>query len=183
MSGFLRPHLPRLRKEARLDPMPAFLCNYGRPLVGDEWAEYIDSRYFSPAALYWADNVVSFMAEGLRLSAADEECFERVWSAIRAGRRPSDGQVKKFKEDRMWRRAESRIPGLFASEMQRRGVQGYGPDSYIGCAVPVPKSGPELMYKALAKDFGYPNAKAMKAAHNRWKNRKKKEAKLADSTK
>src|SRR5690242_16292708 len=105
--SFHRQRLQQLRTAARLGnpperravvryvvpsqdaSMPSF-CIPGARFPGDSESQYIDSRYFSPEALRWADAVVEYHAQGGTLSRDDEECFARVWAAMRVGRKPTD---------------------------------------------------------------------------------------------
>lgn len=168
MSGFHRYRLRQLRRAAGLYPVPSFYVT-GMRLPGDKESDYIDGRYFSPEAQRWADEVVEYRALGGRLSLDDEECFARVWAAMRSGRSPSDQQQKDFDKDLKWKRAESRIPELYAVEMRNRGFKEYGPDCDLPDEVKGPGSGQELIYRYLYRELGYKNPASAATAHKTWK--------------
>lgn len=186
MSGFHRQRLRLLRQAAGLGspvrrrvavqylepqddaPMPSFYVP-GMRLHGESESDYIDSRYFSPAALRWADAVVEYRATGGVLNADDEECFARVWDAMRAGRRPTEAQQREYDKDRKWLDAMSRVPELYAKEMNSRGVKNYGPDDPLPDDMKGPGSAQELVYRYLYDELGYKTADSAATAHKAWK--------------
>lgn len=186
MSGFHRQRLQQLRSAAGLGepaqpydrvryteprtplPMPSFYVP-GMRLPGDKDSDYIDVRYFSPAALRWADAVVDYRRNGGALSADDEECFGRVWEAMRRGRAPTDSQLREDRKDQKWHCAERQIPRLYEIEMRRRGYKHYGPDYELPEGAKGPGSSDELIYKYLYRDLGYASPTSAKARHNEWK--------------
>lgn len=186
MSGFHRQRLGQLRRAAGLGspirrrsaikylesqddvPMPSFL-KPGARLPGDREAEYITKAYFSPEALHWADAVCDYRARGGRLTFEDEECFARVWEAMRAGRKPTKAQQREFKKEHKWKWAEAQVPELYAIEMQARGHKNYGPDYELPDDVEGPGSPQELIYKYLYRQLGYKSPASAKTRHNEWK--------------
>ena len=168
MSGFHRQRLRRLRWAAGLYPMPSFYVP-GMRLPEDQEADYINCVYFSPEALRWADSVCEYRARGGTLSDEDEECFARVWEAMRAGRRPTAPQRARFNKEQKWRWAEAQVPELYAIEMRARGHKNYGPDYELQRGVEGPGSWQELIYKYLFRALGYRSPAGAKARHNEWK--------------
>lgn len=191
MSGFHRQRLRRLRRAAGLggpvrrrsvvsyfEPqdesvMPAFLRSYGRDHIHDDEYEgdaaYIDSFYFRPEALRWADEAAKYLREDGVLNSDDRECFSRVFAAMRAGRKPSDEQQKAFDARRKWKSVTTRIPEAYAIEMELRGVKNYGPDFYLPDDVREPGSGEERVYDYFFQELGYKNRDSAKSNHKAWK--------------
>lgn len=169
--GWHQQRLDQWRRAAGLLPMPAFLRNYGHirdyEYAGD--AAYIDSRYFSPAALHWADEVEEFRRKRGVLPADAAECFGRVWEAMRKERTPTDAQVKEYEKDRRWKDAIAQIPELYAIEMHSRGVKEYGPDYELPDDVPGPGSPWQLIFKYLYGDLGYSTPGSAKTGFYEWK--------------
>lgn len=186
MSGFHIQRLRQLRRAAGLggpvrrravvaylEPqdasvMPSFHVP-GVRLPDQDEAEYIDSRYFSPAALHWADAVVEYRAGGGTLDQDDEQCFARVWKAIRSGRKPTEAQQREYDKRMKWEWAASRIPELYAKEMNSRGVKNYGPDDPLPDDLKGPGSADELIYRYLYAELGYKSPASAKAQHKAWK--------------
>lgn len=166
--SFHTQRLRRLRRAAGLLPMPSFYVP-GIRLLDDKESDYIDHRYFSPAALRWADEVEEFRRKGGALPAEDAECFGRVWEAMRKGRAPTAAQVREYEKDRRWKNAEARIPELYAIEMHSRGVTEYGPDYELPDDVPGPGSAQELIFKYLYSDLGYRTPDSASTAFFEWK--------------
>ncbi|MCI4567215.1 hypothetical protein [Lysobacter sp. CFH 32150] len=85
-----------LRSRAGLVPLPPFVRDYGDALLGTEWREYVDHRYFSPAALHWADEAMRHLAEHGQLPPDEAEALELVWRAVRAGLMPTKAQRNQY---------------------------------------------------------------------------------------
>lgn len=168
MSGFHLQRLRRLQQAAGLYPLPSFYVP-GERWHGDKESDFIDSRYFSPAALRWADEVHEYFATGGTLPSEEMECLARVWTAMRAGRKPTAPQIASYSKEQKWKWAESRVPELYAIEMQARGHKSYGPDFELPDGVEGPGSWQELTYKYLFRELGYRNPAGAKARHNEWK--------------
>lgn len=148
--------------------MPAFLRDYGHMLTHEEEKDYIDGRYFSPHARRWMREASRYRAQGGTLSPDDEECSDRVLTAMMVGRKPTTGQETRHRRERLLHYAEGLMPILLEREMQRRGYY-YGPDAELPDGVLLPSAN-ELFYKFAAKEFDAPTPGAVKSAYlQRWK--------------
>ena len=146
-------------------PMPSFYVP-GMRLPGDAESAYIDHRYFSPAARHWLQEVSRYRAQGGRLSVDDEECADRVLTAMMVGRKPSPTHERRFKQTRLLRYAHRMMPILLEREMRRRGYR-YGPDHELPEGVKLP-SAQQLFFKHAAAKLGTTPG-AIKVAYYRWR--------------
>lgn len=153
--------------------MPAFLRDYGHMLEHEEVGDYIDGRYFSPEARHWMREASRYRAQGGILSVDDEECSDRVLTAVmEAGRKPTRGQEDRFVRSRLLRFAEGLMPVLQEREMRRRG-EPFGADyvpvsSFLRRKSSLP-SGRELFFDYAAAIFDAPSRGAVKTAFYRWR--------------
>lgn len=94
--SFRYQNLNYWKRLARLDPMPAFLLDFGELMPGQVPEDFVDSRYFSPLALQWEMEVLEYLAGGDHLKGSDGELLARIGRARRFGHTASAAQVKQF---------------------------------------------------------------------------------------
>lgn len=102
-------------------PMPSMYM----PGAREKWEEednYINPKYFSPAALRWADAVVEYLVDDRRLPSDDMECLARVWGSLRRGKKASAAQLKGHKLALEYDAAERTMGSLEDREWRKRGL-------------------------------------------------------------
>lgn len=152
MSGFRYQILNYWKRVAQLEPLPAFLRDFGELLPGDMPEDYVDSRYFSPLALYWEEQVLEHLAEGYQLEQRDGELLARIGRARRSGHAPTSAQVEQFNLAMRYREVQRRMPFAQVRKMQRRGIA-YGPDYELDDGVKV-SSAREAAFEELSAEWG-----------------------------
>lgn len=167
MNAWRYQNLNYWKRLAKLDPMPAFLLDFGELMPGQVPEDFVDSRYFSPLALHWEEQVLEYLADGDHLKGSDGELLARIGRARRFGHSPSAAQVKQFQQAMQYHAIHRRMPEALQIEMAGRGIP-YGPDHEPEDDLVIP-SAAEAVFRLVAAEQGK-DPKTVKARFYAWRS-------------
>jgi hypothetical protein len=155
MSGFAALALDSLRAKAGLQELPPFLRVGGEQRdIDEDRSAYVDSAYYSPAALRWADYAMDHLP-GLR--STDVELLGLIWKAMRLGKGPSKQQLKNERDIQMFlymEKQKEQVRLRYFYEMGApSGPDDEQPDDFVPPEVPW-RSPEEMLFEQMGREFG-----------------------------